>query len=246
MKTTIPTYILALPEEEEKYQRLAQELAAFDFIEVNRVEGVRGGLLSDVACRCLTRNEWSVNHKGTLGCFLGHSRIWQLIEKRTEPVCLVLESDAVLQNITALRSIELPAGFEFAFSNARTAYPSESTHGYCFRSLSPVLRFVQQHGRAIGADSYLMTPEGAGKVIKFVEEDSFFTHVDLRLMAYAIDRSWEEEYPVDGKLPGNISSLCRTYSAEHRLVGFSFYPPVTRHAGSPSVRQREDDENATR
>src|SRR5258708_35985983 len=95
----VPAFIVTLPESSERYESILRELAHYDFIEIIPIEGVRGGLLSDVACRLLTRNKWSVNHKGTLGCFLSHTRVWQLpvrlttVAKRAEKETVLCDNN---------------------------------------------------------------------------------------------------------------------------------------------------------
>jgi GR25 family glycosyltransferase involved in LPS biosynthesis len=241
----MPTYIVTLPDNPARIEEIKVELLAYSFIETIVIEGLRGGLLADAACRTLTRNAWSVNFKGALGCFLAHARIWQLVTQRSERVSLVLEDDSILENLDVMNGMDLPEDCDVAFCNARTCYHVEGQVGPIFRSLAPVPQFVITHGQAIGTDGYLITPKGAEKLLSFIEKDSFFSHVDLRMMAYSLERGWDTEFPAEGQIIDNLKVLQNTYSENHKIKGYSFYPPISQHAGGLSRRHIEDIQNAT-
>ncbi len=242
----VPVYIITLPNSPARVAAIVEDLSRHDsFIEINKIEGVKGGLLPDIVCRMLTRNEWSVNHKGVLGCFLSHARVWQMVATRSEPFSLVLEDDAILQNVESLDSLVCPEAWDIAFCNARTAYPQSAGHDQSFRSVNPVPQYATGHGQAIGTDGYLVTPQGARKLLSYVERDSFFTHVDLRMMSYALTDGWDSDFPAEGKMTDTLRGLRKPYPAEHRLLAYSLFPPITSHANILSRRQLEDDLNAT-
>ena len=235
----IPTYVISLPEDRDRYEAVERELTKSEFICVISVEAVRGSLLSDPAARLLTRNKWSVNHKGTLGCFLSHTRAWEMVRDQEAPFSLILEGDVQLRPVDCLESLILPEDCDIVFCSDRT-----SDHAYVgLPSLRPFLRslhFVAANRTSIGSYGYLLTRSGAAKLLRYVEIDSFFSHVDLRMAAYCIRREDADELDVEWMITGGVAALRRSYLAEHHLNGYSMSPPIAFHPHVDSRRDIED------
>jgi hypothetical protein len=234
----IPIYIINLPNEPGRLAIVQQQISGVSGVELSRVEGVSGSLIPDVACRLLTRNKWSVNHKGTLGCFLAHVRAWERIALGEAAFGLVIEDDVELSHLDELTDATLPADCDLLWCNGRTAYPSSETA--TFRPIFPSLAYVAQHGRAIGGDCYGLTREGAVALLSFVEADGLFTHVDLRLMAYSLTPEEGQEAHSIGKMAETVAALRATYAVDHKLTAYSLWPPITSHLLNPSRRAAED------
>jgi hypothetical protein len=139
----------------------------------------------------------------------------------------------------------LPEDLDIAFCNNRTAYPSEP--GFVgFRSLRPSVQFVESHKRAVGGDCYLLTPIGAQKLIRFVEEDSLVSHVDLRILAYSVQPDWASDYPASGIFADEIGRFQSGFAKNHRLSGYSFWPVVATHPPTQAQSRRAAEDRASR
>jgi GR25 family glycosyltransferase involved in LPS biosynthesis len=240
----IPVYIINLPEDYHRYEQLAQELSGFHFIDVHRIEAVRGRIIPDLVCHLLTRNEYSHRFKGTLGCFLSHLSAWEAIAQSRAPFSVIIEDDVQLRNLAVLADVVCPDPFDIAFCNDRTSYPLrevwDGSSGYIFRELLPSLEFIAANNSSIGGYGYFLSPSGATKLLSYVREDSLFSHVDLRLMAYSLDRVSKT---LEGISAQGVKILQDAYSPEHSLVSFSFYPPITEHETPASGQSRREAED---
>jgi len=241
----LPVLVLNLPADSERFVAIERQVASLPFIDLWRVEGVRGGLIADVACRLLTRNAHSASHKGAMGCFLSHLSAWEIVAKRKEPASLIIEDDVALNNLALLHQTPLPGNLDIAFCNNRTAYPGNP--GFTgFRSLSPSIQFVESHGRAVGGDCYLLTPTAAQQLIRFVEEDSLFSHVDLRMLAYSVPLDWAADYPASGIFADEISRFQQGFAKTHRLNGYSFWPTIATHPPTQDQSRRAAEDRNSR
>jgi hypothetical protein len=238
----IPVLIINLNEDSARYERLLAQIAPFPFLQPQRVEGIRGSLLPDAATLALTRNKWSPSHKGTLGCFLSHVRAWEVVAASDWAFGLIVEDDVSVDGAPLLAGIRLPRDVDIVFCNDRSCYPDGSpADGIRFRPFLPVLAHLIATRKPVGGDGYLLTPSGARKLIDFVGGDSFFSHVDLRMAAYCIDRADAQPFRENEWLPvRNIAGMRMMYPEAHRLRASSLAPPIVRHGTEQSRRARED------
>jgi hypothetical protein len=233
--------VVNLPGEEDKFLRLANSIDQSKYA-VHRIEALRGGLLPDPVCRLLTKNLWSVNNKGTLGCFISHAKAWELAAKTDGVFSVIVEDDIEIENIDALNSLVIPADLDIIFCNDRTCFPGENG----LRPLDAVVPFIESHGRSVGGDGYILSPHGAKKILQYVEIDGLFSHVDLRLMAYALPFKAWDEFDGEIKRTAGIRGLKESYSLQHKLIGASLSPYICRNLYTPSRRDYEDLINATK
>lgn len=239
----IPTFVINLDRDRERYEAISAQLWAVSHIEPIRVSAFAGRTLSHTAAHILTGNSWSHEHKGTLGCFLSHVGVWETVSRYSDvPFALVTEDNANFIRIDMLKDLNLPHDCDVAFCNWRTAYPvdGQSDDVPYIRGIDGVLPYVAMHGQAIGTDGYLITPNGARKLVQFVAKDGLFTHVDMRMFAYAIDVT---ESSNDGTVEPErtVNALRKVYHSSHRINAYSVYPAITeRRLGIESTRVKED------
>jgi GR25 family glycosyltransferase involved in LPS biosynthesis len=160
-------------------------------------------------------------------------KIWELVAQSDCPHGLVVEDDVKVGNMRALREWRIPERWDVIFCNDRLAYPG----GDGLRPIAPAIPFVMEHRRAAGSDGYFLSKAGARQLLEFVEQDSFFAHVDMRLIAYSITLEEAEKHAGLGRWSANIAALRRTYPREHHVSAFSHYPPVVFHPEQPSRRE---------
>lgn len=237
----IPTYVLNLASDRERFEAIRAQVTNHAFIDLIRVLGVDGRTLPESACVPLTRNKWSVNHKGTLACFLGHARIWEIIARSEGALALVVEDDVDLMNLDVLTQIDLPDGVDLVFCNDRTCY-QPGLPAPALLPLAPALAYVAKHGQSIGGDGYLVTRAGAQRLLSYVQKDSFFSHVDLRLFVYGLRKgSVFGISSSDHSIVNNIGAMRRTYDSDHYIEARILSPFVTRHKGGQGSRRAAAD-----
>lgn len=235
----VPVYVINLPEDVTQFAAIHAQVDVYPFLDLIRVEGVRGRYLPDIVARTLARNKWAVNHKGVLACFMAHARVWERIAKSDAAFGLVLEDDAQLRQLECLETLTLPIDADIVWCNERTTYPhvAEEGDGTRFRSFLPALDHVARNRSSVGAYGYLMSSGGARKLLSFIETDSFMSHVDLRLAAYAND-------PVHPHGDEGMISMRRHFAPEHRLIAYSLWPALAYHPHADSRRIVEDDQGS--
>jgi GR25 family glycosyltransferase involved in LPS biosynthesis len=238
-KIGIPAYVISMPERHERFIEINEKLHNQLVDPIYRVNAFRGSALPDVATRMLTKNKWSINYKGALGCFMSHLMTWELLSASDHDYGFIFEDNAEIGNLAHLNEITFPADFDIIWCNERTCFPSDSVDE--IRPINSIISFLTEVGRAPGTDGYILSKVGANKLIEWVAIDSLFTHVDLRLMAYSLTK--EEARPLKqaiSKISQNIGHLRDTYSADHKLIAFSLRDPICSRASIPSVRATED------
>jgi len=199
-----------------------------------------------MATLALTRNQWAKNYKGALGCFLGHTRAWEIFVTSKAEFALIVEDDVSINNAELLEHLVFPESCDIAFCNDRTCYVDGGSSiandaPYEFRAVEPVFELVARVKQGIGSDGYILTRRGAMRLLEFVSIDSLFSHVDLRMAAYCLEQgTCTRIEAIDSIFAKNVVAMRRTYQSSHHLSGYSFSPSITHHLGGESRRDRED------
>ena len=231
-------YIINLAHDTERIAKIRAALTAHDFVSEVRIDAVRGSRLPDVACQILTGKAESRQHKGTLGCSLSHAVAWEAIVHAGAECSLILEDDAELNGIEHLRDFRLPDNVDLVFCNQRMSYEKS---GIDLLPLLPAFEYITRNGTGVGADGYLLSGDGARKLLAFYARDGFYSHVDLRLAAYSLTVAEMETLPQRQYVIRDICTLRRICDASHRLIARVLGTPVTRHLkGGVSSRSAED------
>lgn len=242
----VPLFIINLDRDGDRYLNTVRQLQKYDFISPIRISAFPGRIIPDHICHLLTRNQWSHEHKGTLGCFLSHFSAWESVAKFSDnEFVFVAEDNAQWLRCDILDGLRLPPESDLIFCNARTAYPtaSECSAEVAFRPVEKIVPFIETHGRAVGTDGYIITGSGARKLIQFVYQDGLFSHVDLRMLAYALHPTSYPSADAFNKASKTVVQFRQQYPATHQLNAYSMAPPITdRWMSLTSTRSIEDSE----
>jgi GR25 family glycosyltransferase involved in LPS biosynthesis len=190
MEEKLPTYVINLDRDRDRFGRLDDLLSGITYLSVTRVPGVYGADLPLTALKLLSlSSEWS-KRRGEIGCFLSHVKAWEAIAMTSAPFCLVLEDDAVPLGLDRVAALTLPDDADLVFINDRMSpgsrYSSTDQAVEC-RPLHDSLRVLNQTSYGVGADGYLLTPVAAAKLIAAVEQDGCFGNLDWRLLRYSLE-----------------------------------------------------------
>jgi GR25 family glycosyltransferase involved in LPS biosynthesis len=241
-------FVVNLRGDAERWAAMAASLAPFAWLRLRRVEGVYGSALPDDVCIRLTNDPHSVIAKGALGCLLSHIRAWEWICTGDDPWALVLEDDARLHRMDILNSLPLPADVDIVFANDRTQVaetePSSdraSGAGY-YHSIVDSLRDIEKRHASVGADCYLISRNGASRLIDLFKKDGYLGHVDMRLLAYALDAGEVDELqPNSSWLAEAIKDIKRLTGPSRSIAARVLRPALAEHGANPaSSRTRED------
>lgn len=231
-------YVINLARDTERMARISEVLAAFRFLAVTRIGAVRGSELPDLACDLLTGRPEMRRHKGTLGCSLSHAHAWQSVLDSGESCALILEDDSQPRRLDILEGWQPPPGVDLVFCNSRMVYRDAGTD---LLPVLPALDFMISNKTAVGGDGYLVSADGARKLLKFFEIDKFHSHVDLRLAAYSLSPDDVATFQPQQGIIRDICTLRRAFRPEHRLSARVLGTSLTAHVkGAPSSRHDED------
>ena len=182
------TFVVNLDMEISKWEQISAQLSAFADLRVRRLPAVHGSALPDMAAVMLGGHPQTLQMRGALGCFLSHAKIWEILSKADEDICLVLEDDAVLIGFERLSAIQIPADADLVFINDRMSPASRYSKVKSpieFLDIHYALRVLNNSKRGVGTDGYIITKSGAAKLTAAVTKDLYFGHVDWRLLRYS-------------------------------------------------------------
>jgi len=240
-------YVVNLRGDAERWTSVRRMLEPWPFLRVQRIEAVYGSALPDDVCVRLTHDPYSVIAKGALGCALSHVRAWEIISGSEDPWALVIEDDATVHQADRLAVLDLPHGVDFSFCNHRTQPEAAESPPFAgdiaaHRPVAECLTAVESRRQAVGTDGYLISREGARKLVTLFKRHGYFSHVDLRMLAYATPAAaYEAELPDHSWLRNGILEIKRVTGAAPDVIATVLSPALTRHeAATETSRTRED------
>ncbi len=238
----MPTFIISLPSSHHAYQAVAQQLDSTIFHLYEPIS-FPGRSLPDSVCLKLTNDPASVNNKGALGCMLAHLSVWEAVVKLGLRYALILEDDVIGSNLERVRRLELPSSFDVIFCNDRSANISADgteSERLRFADIAYSLLGIEENGLSNGTDAYFISMAGAKKLIAAHAQDSYFGHVDRRLLAYSIETEILERYVDVGPMIAELVQIHKIVEKRPILSAFFCTPPLFTHIGIKSRRVEED------
>lgn len=229
-------FLVNLDSDLARLERAKRQLDGHAFV---RVSGVKGAHLPQQVLAELTRGKGQMQ-KGTVGCFLSHVGIWERVVSSGRPA-LVLEDDAwVVAGLPpTLGALPIPAGFDILFVNERMV-PATLTLKSLGFDVTTAGKAALSKGNAwtsAGTDGYLISPQGAGKLLKYVAEDGLAGDVDWRLISYALTDRQRDAVSTAGGFTGRAVDFHRQFHGGRRsLRAYSLTPSLVRQFAGGSVR----------
>jgi len=208
---------------------------------LHRFAGVEGGRLNTAAVRRLGGDP---QMRGTLGCFLSHVGAWEAMLARGDAYCLFIEDDVIplLDLPATLGAFPVPYGFDLLFVNDRIAPKRDPAAITEFRvlSLEDALHEFPPDDNAPGGDGYILSREGAAKLIGWLQEDGFGDDVDWRLIAYGLSRAAIAGLARPSLAGPWLDRVSRLVGRPERLAAYVLHPPLIRTVGVSSDREDEN------
>lgn len=224
----------------ERAAELARQFAG-STPSLRRIPGVEGGRLAAAAVRRLGGDPAM---RGTLGCFLSHAAAWEAMLVRGDAVCLIVEDDVIplLDLPASLAALDLPDGFDLCFVNDRIAPPIDpaAVDAFTLHPLRDALAAFHPDDNAPGGDGYLLSAQGARKLLDWVEADGFAEDVDWRLIAYGLSPAEIAALPRPSHCGAWLDRLRHLIPRPERLDAYVLHPPLIRTVGVSSDREDEN------
>ena len=213
-------------------------------VPLHRVPAIEGSRLSIPAVRRL-RGDPAM--RGTLGCFLSHAAAWDSLTVRNLSHLLVIEDDVIpLADLPArLGPLGLPPGYDICFVNDRLEpwLDPDAAMRPSLHRLADALRSFPPEDNAPGGDGYLLSAQGAAKLLRWVAEDGFTGDLDWRLLAYGMDEAAIAALPHPAFARDMLDRLRHGIPRADRLDAYVLHPALIRTVGVSSDRE---DENGAR
>ncbi len=215
-------------------------------VPLRRVPAIEGSRLPTPAAHRLLGDPAM---RGTLGCFLSHAATWDSLATRGLRHLLVIEDDVLpLADLPArLGPLGLPPGYDICFVNDRLeprldpdAATQPSVH-----HLSDVLRGFPAEDNAPGGDGYLLSAQGAAKLLRWVAQDGFAGDLDWRLLAYGMDEAAIAALRRHAFSWRMLDRLQQDIPRIDRLNAYVLHPALIRTVGVSSDREDENRERPT-
>jgi len=237
-----PALIINTPGDEHLFDRVANQLSGNSSFSALRVEGVLGRTLPDLVCRLCTNDPNSVNNKGAVAVFFAHMNAWEAVLASGSEWALVVEDDVTFDNFELFDADKLPTDFDIVFVNDRTRpNRQDRPQEIEFAPIAESIPVIEARRMSVGGDGYILSNAAARKLLEAVKIDKFFSHVDLRLLAYCLSIEDAELYCAAGPVSRELRDISRLLRRYRYLSGFSSYPSLVTHKLDRSRRAREDE-----
>ncbi len=211
-------------------------------LNITVVPAVLGSALPRTLMRLLFDDTaWEVR-RGAVGCFLSHMNIWEQIVSSKKGYGIVIEDDIAISCLEALETIEYPDDLDLLYLNNRMSPPGRG-NSYRVISIQDILQFVEtRHKKGSGTDGYLVTEQGARKLIKQISVDGYYGHIDGRLLRYSVPQSVLDAISSDSQL----KRIIKDHHSKLRppsmgiLNTYAITPPMVHHLGLEGTRVHSD------
>ncbi len=211
-----------------------------------RIPGVEGSRLPLPAVQRLLGTPSDPALRGTLGCFLSHAAAWESVALKGLDHLLVIEDDVIpLVDLPArLGPLGLPSGYDICFVNDRLEPRLDpvATHAPSVHHLADVMLGFHPEDNAPGGDGYLVSAQGAAKLLAWVAQDGFTGDVDWRLLAYGMGPGAIAALPCHAFARQALDRLRHGIPRPDRLDAYVLHPALIRTVGVSSDREDEDRE----
>lgn len=211
-----------------------------------RIPGVEGSRLPRPAVQRLLGAPGDPALHGTLGCFLSHAAAWESMALQGLRHLLVIEDDVIpLVDLPArLGPLGLPPGYDICFVNDRLEPRLDlaTIHAPSLHHLADAMRGFAPEDNAPGCDGYILSAQGAAKLLAWVAQDGFTGDVDWRLLAYGMDPAAIAALPRHAHSWDMLDRLRHRVPRLDRLEAYVLHPALIRTVGVSS--DREDDDRA--
>ena len=241
----LPAYVINMDSATERWSHVTTAFAGEAAVSIHRQPGIVTSQLPRAALEVLTGS--GPVRRGALGCFLAHCAVWESIAGGSAPWTLLLEDDSAPRGLARLLAAKVPADADIIWTSVRADPAGRQARPGAPR-IAPLLEALR--GRmtldagpaAFGTDGYLLSREGAVKLLGAVRRDGFSGHVDWRLVRYSLPEALHDEF----KMAPWFSSP-HGLNARHDGIGWGILnayacsPAVTRVVPSlPSQRKLHD------
>ena len=234
-------HVVNLDRNNERLHELTRQFAGAA-APMRRQPAVEGSRLPAAAVRTLTGDASSP--RGTLGCFLSHAAAWEALLASGDDCALVIEDDVIplLDLPSRLGGLNLPERWDIVFVNDRLEprRNPDAAPGFTTQSLAATMQAFHPDDNATGGDGYLISREGAARLLDWVGADGMAGDVDWRMVAYGVTAADVAGIPARSHARQVLETLHRRLPRVGRLDAHVLHPALIRTVGVSSDREDQD------
>ncbi len=208
----------------------------------HRIPAVEGSRLPAAAVRRLAGDPAAP--RGTLGCFLSHAAAWEALLASGDEAALIVEDDVIplLDLPRRLGGLNLPAGWDLVFVNDRLEprRDFDAADAFTTQTLAATMQAFHPDDNATGGDGYLVSREGARKLLDWVARDGMADDVDWRMVAYGTTPDDVAAIPPHSHARRELTRLHQGIPRADRLSAHVLHPALIRTVGVSSDREDQN------
>jgi GR25 family glycosyltransferase involved in LPS biosynthesis len=237
--------IINLDHDLERWAKVG-ELVGKTGHQAERVGGVRGLYLPNLAIQGIPGA--SKVARGTLGCFLSHLSAWEKIASGAQARGFIAEDDVDFASWMRPGLLQQMTGndCDLIFCNRRMleeekwVIPDRTNEPVTVQPLFPVLMTKPVTFRAPGGEGYILSRNGARKLIDLVSRFGIHGDVDWFMVVMSLSDEERKSFAAPAPLERHCRKLPRIYGAGRKLNAGVMSPWMIRHAYVGSSRKIDD------
>ena len=175
---------------------------------------------------------------------LGHRAAWEALLAGGDDCALVVEDDVIplLDLPRRLPEFGLPSGWDMAFVNDRLEpwRAPDRVERFEPHPVAAVMRGFDPLENAPGGDGYLVSREGARKLLHWTAADGMAGDVDWRMLAYGITAAETEEIAAPSHARAELGRWQARIGQRERLRAYVLSPALIRTVGVSSDREDQN------
>ena len=193
-----------------------------------RISGCVGSTIPDIVADNL-RRDFPAAGKGGLGATLSHVFAWEKILQSDKPYGIVLEDDTQpIRNFPQdIEDLGIGDDFDVCFANQRMSMNYECASARSsYISCTDALRSFATNHKTPGGDCYILSKNGAEKLLQMFSADGFGSFLDWRIVAYCVSRDDAKLLRQDGIARTVIDIMHSHSKAKTTLTGRVLISPL--------------------
>ncbi len=256
MTAPLPIYVINRAQDQARLKRFAASAAALDlaFTRIEAFDGHDPAAPLFLYRHLIGPHFWGDDRikPGAFGCFLSHLSAWRRLIADGHPSALICEDDVLLTAAPAAPDI----GFDILFCGDRMAGWAADSAPNRPVALPDLIRAMAVsdaapgtggRAKAPGADAYLLSRDGAARLIVAAEAHRFTAGVDWMMLALCLPpgavSGWTVAKGLDAglhltpPLRGFVGATCATSAGGRSVLGHRITQPLATFGQSPAIAE---------
>jgi GR25 family glycosyltransferase involved in LPS biosynthesis len=230
-KTNIPLLSISL-ERDRRKRELQRRLYSFCGLQIEFLNGIPGATLPRIVETLLCPAGFLGGlSKGAIGCALSHIKAWEFMTEKSYEFAVILEDDGTPYYGFNPETLINDSGsdFDILLINQRMSSligpPTHYKYAGCV-NVSERLHEMPDTQKGWGGDGYILSYNGAKRLLRCISVDGILGHIDGQLSSYGYDRQNVAQSRAQvaaamvmakSKLTDRLNVKCLNFPAVHQM-----------------------------